>query len=95
MKMYSLEVTNKFKKDFKLCIKRGLPIIKIQEAMRLLQETGELPEEYRPHKLTGNYSGKWECHINGRNSDWLLVWEQNDTTLTLLMLRTGSHSDLF
>ncbi|MBD5292689.1 MAG: type II toxin-antitoxin system mRNA interferase toxin, RelE/StbE family [Bacteroides sp.] len=46
-------------------------------------------------KLSGNYAGQWECHINGRNSDWLLVWEQNDNALTLLMIRTGSHSDLF
>lgn len=94
MSIYTLEVTNKFKKDFKRCIKRGLPIEKIQEAMRLLQSTGTLPDEYRPHKLVGEYVGKWECHINGRNSDWLLVWDQNDTDLILLMLRTGSHSDI-
>ncbi len=95
MSKYSLEVTNKFKKDFKRCIKRGLPIIKIQEAMRLLEMNGSLPDDYRPHKLTGDLAGKWECHINGRNSDWLMVWEQNDTSLTLLILRSGSHSDLF
>ena len=34
----------------------------------------------------------WEAHIE---SDWLLIWEQNDTELTLLMLTTGTHSDLF
>ena len=95
MNKYSLEVTNKFKKDFRQCIKRGLPIIKLQEAMRLLEKNGTLPPEYRPHKLSGDYAGRWECHINGRNSDWLLVWEQNDPQLTLLMLRTGSHADLF
>ena len=27
--------------------------------------------------------------------DWLLVWEQNDDELTLLMLTTGTHSDVF
>ncbi len=95
MRRYTLEVTNQFKKDFKRCIKRGLPIPKIMEAMRLLENTGSLPAEYKPHKLSGDYGGKWECHINGRNSDWLLIWDQNDTSLTLLMLRTGSHSDLF
>ncbi|MCM1519818.1 MAG: type II toxin-antitoxin system YafQ family toxin [Lachnoclostridium sp.] len=95
MNKYTIEVSNRFKKDFKLCIKRGLPIEKIQEAMHLLQETGSLPPEYKPHKLSGKYAGKWECHINGHNSDWLMVWEQNDNTLTLLFLRTGSHSDIF
>ena len=34
----------------------------------------------------------WECHIE---PDWLLVWEQNDTELTLLMIETGTHSDIF
>lgn len=95
MTKYTLEVTNKFKKDFRRCIKRGLPIIKLQEAMRLLENTGTLPPEYRLHKLSGDYDGRWECHINGRNSDWLLVWDQNDTILTLLMLRTGTHADIF
>ncbi len=95
MSKYSLEVTNQFKKDFKRCIKRGLPVEKIKTAMKLLESTGSLPPEYRPHKLVGQYAGKWECHIGGQNSDWLMVWDQNDTELTLLMLRTGSHSDIF
>ena len=51
-----------------------------------------LPKEYKPHKLSGNRLGQWECHIK---PDWLLVWEQNDNKLTLLMLNTGTHSDIF
>lgn len=92
---YVIKVSSKFKKDFKRCIKRGLPMGEIQDAMRILARTGILPDEYRPHRLTGDYAGKWECHINGRNSDWLMVWDQNDAELTLLMLRTGTHSDIF
>ena len=95
MSKYTLEVSTKFKKDFRRCMKRGLNMEKIQEAMLILSETGTLPPEYRPHKLVGDYAGMWECHISGPNSDWLMVWAQNDTELTLLMLRTGSHSDLF
>lgn len=67
----------------------------IKETMRILEETGTLPDEYRPHKLTGNHCGEWECHIGGRNSDWIMVWAQNDFELTLLMLRTGLHTDIF
>ena len=54
-----------------------------------LYQTHTIPTNYR------RYAGKWECHIGGRNSDWLMVWEQNDTELTLLMLRTGSHADIY
>lgn len=83
------------KKDYKRLKKRGLPLEKLKEAIRILSETGTLPLEYRPHKLGGDYAGKWECHIGGPNSNWLMVWGQNDTELTLLMLRTGTHSDIY
>ncbi len=33
-----------------------------------------------------------ECHIQ---PDWLLVWQQDDEQLTLLLIDTGTHSDLF
>lgn len=90
--MYSVEYTKRFEKDVKRCVKRGLDISKLQTAANLLAETGTLPIQYRPHKLTGNYAGCWECHIE---PDWLLVWEQDDFKLTLLFLHTGTHSDIF
>ena len=89
--MYTLLYTNKFDKDVKRCVKRGLNIAKLQEATRLLAENGSLPLQYRPHKLSGDYVGCWECHIE---PNWLMIWQQNDTQLTLLFLRTGTHSDL-
>ncbi len=92
---YSLDYAGSFKKDYKRLKKRGLPLHLLREAIEILVKTGTLPEKYRPHKLEGKYKGKWECHINGKNSDWLMVWDQNDFELTLLMLRTGSHSDIF
>ena len=64
----------------------------LKNVMSLLAQSGNLPDKYKPHKLSGKYSGCWECHIK---PDWLLVWEQNDTVLTLLFLYTGTHSDLF
>ena len=95
MMAYSINYAGSFKKDYKRLKKRGLPLDMMEEAVSILAQTGSLPSEYSPHKLVGKYAGKWECHIGGRNSDWLMVWDQNDTTLTLLMLRTGSHSDIF
>ena len=90
--MYSVEYTKRFERDVKRCVKRGLNIAKLQVAATILAETGSLPIQYRPHKLTGNYAGCWECHIE---PDWLLVWEQDDMKLTLLFLHTGTHSDMF
>lgn len=65
---------------------------KLREAVKMLASTGALPEKYRPHKLQGNHAGEWEAHIA---PDWLITWEQNDDELILLMLSTGTHSDLF
>ena len=90
--MYSVDYTNRFKKDLKRCVKRGLDISKIIEAVKLLESKGQLPAKYKPHKLVGDRQGQWECHIQ---PDWLMVWEQNDMELTLLFLQTGTHADLF
>lgn len=90
--MYSIDYSNRFKKDLKRCKKRGLDISLIQDAIKILAATGTLPEQYRPHKLSGNMQGLWECHIE---PDWLMIWQQNDKELILLFLQTGTHSDLF
>ena len=90
--MYSIDYTKRFNKDLKRCMKRGLDLQLIHEAIALLRATGTLPMKYRPHKLSGDKNGQWECHIQ---PDWLMTWEQNDTQLTLLFLQTGTHSDLF
>lgn len=90
--MYTIERTNSFKKAFKRCVKRGLDISLFETAINILVETGTLPKKYRPHKLSGQYRELWECHIS---QDWLLIWSQNDETLTLILIDTGSHSDIF
>ncbi|MBQ0053390.1 MAG: type II toxin-antitoxin system YafQ family toxin [Bacteroidales bacterium] len=49
--MYSINFTNRFKKDLKLCQKRGLDLSHIQEAISILAESGTLPV-----KFTGTHS---------------------------------------
>ena len=90
--MYSINYSNRFNKDLKRCKKRGLDIQLIKDAVALLAKTGTLPAQYRPHKLVNQNVDTWECHIQ---PDWLMIWQQNDTELTLLFLQTGTHSDLF
>lgn len=89
---YVISTTRQFERSLKKCLKRGLPIEKFKTVVRILAEQGSLPSKYKPHKLSGTYSGCWECHIQ---PDWLLIWEQNDTGLCMLLIDTGSHSDLF
>ena len=90
--MYSVIYTGQFKKSLKKCVKRGLDLKVFTDTLDLLQEKGMLPQEYKPHKLVGEYAGCWECHMQ---PDWLLIWRQNDLELELILVDTGSHSDLF
>jgi mRNA interferase YafQ len=90
--MYTIAFTNQYNRNVKLCVKRGYEISLLEETVSLLEETGQLPVTYRPHKLSGKYQNCWECHIQ---SDWLLLWMQDDEDMILLLLATGTHSDLF
>lgn len=89
---YEIERTTKFKKDYKLAIKRGLDPNLLLKAIEILANGEQLPKEYNDHSLKGNYTGYRECHIE---SDWLLVYKINENVLILTLYRTGSHSDLF
>ena len=90
--MYKLNTTKQFEKDYKLCKKRGLNLDLINRVFGLLEQSGTLPAKYKPHKISGHYSGFLECHIQG---DWLLVWEKDEDKKEILLTRTGTHSDLF
>ena len=90
--MYEIVYTGQFKKSLKLCVRRGLDIHQFITVLDILQKDGILPPEYFSHKLQGKYKGCWECHIN---PDWLMVWRQDDKQLQLILVDTGTHSDLF
>jgi mRNA interferase YafQ len=90
--VYLIKTSNKFEKDFVRCVKRNYQIDSLGKVVELLEINGKLPQNYRPHLLSGNYTGFWECHIK---SNWLLIWRQNDKTRVIELVRTGTHSDLF
>lgn len=89
---YEVGFSHKFKKDVKRCGKRDYEMSLLNKAMELLRQEGELPAKYESHKLGGNYKGRWECHIK---SDWLLIWQQDESKKEIYLERTGTHSDLF
>lgn len=90
--MLKIRYTNKFKKDFKTVIKRGYNSKKFEAIITLLVQCKPLPEKNKDHNLTGNWEGFRECHIE---PDWLLIYKVENDILTLTLMRTGTHSDLF
>jgi mRNA interferase YafQ len=90
--MYEVEYTNSFKKHYKRIQKRGYDVSLLFQLMEQLMEQGFVDNSYKPHKLSGNYSGYWECHLQ---PDWLLIWEINKQEKRIVLHYTGTHSDLF
>ena len=85
-------LTSQFKKDYKMAIKRNLPIEKLDTLIDLLASDDILPEQYKDHALSGNWYGFRECHIL---PNWLLIYRITSNNLILTLSRTGSHSDVF
>ncbi len=93
--MFILKPTNQFKKDAKKVIKRASKNLGlIEDFLEKLQDKGAsgIEKKYRPHKLTGNYKGNWEAHIN---PDLLIIWFEITEENEIVLLRLGTHSDLF
>jgi len=91
--MPKLEIfpTNTYKKDLRRCAKRGWDLGLLDEIVDTLQNQEQLPDKYHDHALTGDRDGIRDCHIK---ADWVLLYEIKGNQLRLLLLETGSHSDL-
>ena len=89
---YELILTGKFKKSLKLARKRGLDLKLLDKVVTMLQNDIPLEEKYRDHELKEKYQGFRECHIQ---PDWLLIYLKENDVLTLTLVDTGTHADLF
>lgn len=89
---YTVKWTSRFKKQYKMMMKRGEDIGLLDSVIRKLAAGEPLPSEYHDHILVGEYAGFHECHIR---PDWLLIYDCDDDVLVLTLFRTGAHSDLF
>lgn len=88
--MLDVRYSTKFKKDFKLCARRGYDLALLQSVIDTLRIPAPLPKKNKDHTLTGDWVGYQECHVL---PDWLLIYRVVGDELQLA--RTGTHSDLF
>jgi len=86
--MRTIERSTAFKRDFK---KHGDINTALIEVLYKLISNEDLPGKYRDHSLSGDWSGYRECHVK---PDLLLIYSKPDED-TLLLVRLGSHSELF
>jgi mRNA interferase YafQ len=90
--MREVILTSSFKKDYKR-LKRSArhDMGELQVVVEQLSNgKPPLDQKYCDHSLIGNLNDCRECHIR---PDWLLIYRLNENDLVLV--RTGSHSDLF
>ena len=89
--MKELKATSQFKKDLKRYQNQPKKIEKLKVVLGYLQQGTAIPQEYKPHRLLGNFKDYMECHIE---SDTLLIWFDENTNVVKL-IRLGTHSELF
>ena len=92
--VYKVTATNAFKKELKVIKKRNKDLLKLKKVVDSLANGELLEEKYKDHQLvnTSRFKNCRECHIE---PDWLLVYRINNNELILVLVETGSHSDLF
>lgn len=89
--MKNIYYSGKAKKDLKKYRNNEKLMKALLKVLGYLANGQDVPSEYRPHKLTGNYKGCMECHVG---NDFLLIWIDPDNE-TIEVVRIGSHSELF
>lgn len=94
---YKIKYSTQFKKSLKKITKQGKKIDELKEVIDKLADGKELDTTYNNHKLKNDkyYKDCWECHLGSTRSDWLLIYQYDNEKLILLMVNTGSHSELF
>ncbi|MCC8102443.1 MAG: type II toxin-antitoxin system YafQ family toxin [Lachnospiraceae bacterium] len=90
--MYTVKFTTAYKKSYKLMKKRGLDISLLDDVVDKLRQGKQLDEKHHDHELSGKFAGFRECHVK---PDWLLVYLIENDILTLTLVDTGTHSDIF
>jgi mRNA interferase YafQ len=91
---YRVVLTTIFKKELKVLRKRNKNIEEMHKVIDDIAAGKVLDTKYKDHQLINDkkIANCRECHIE---PDWLLIYKIDNKELILLLVETGSHSDLF
>lgn len=91
---YKIVATSLFKKELKIIKKRSKQLEKLKTVIYCIANGENLDIKYKDHALVNStrFKNCRECHIE---PDWLLVYRIDNNEFILLLVETGSHSDLF
>lgn len=90
--MFNLKYSSRFKKDLKLYRHDKAILLELEKVLNILMRGEALPAKNINHRLVGEFRNCFECHIR---PDVLLIYKIEKLEITILLLRIGSHSQLF
>ena len=67
-------------------------LLEIGKIVDLLAADAPLPPKYRDHALHNDWEDCRDCHVR---PDVVLIYQKTADGLVLLLLRIGSHSEVF
>jgi len=90
--MFLLKFSSRFKKDLKPYKHDKKFLLELGKILDILAKGKNLPDKNLNHPLIGEFKGCFEYHIK---PDILLIYKIEKSELIILLLRVGSHSNLF
>lgn len=90
--MFLLKFSSRFKKDLKSYKHDKIFLIELEKVLDILAKGRDLPDKNLNHPLIGEFKGCFECHVK---PNILLIYKIEQSDLIVLLLRIGSHSNLF
>jgi len=90
--MFLLKFSSRFKKDLKPYKYDKVFLVELEKVLDILVKGKDLPDKNLNHPLIGEFKGCFECHIK---PDIILIYKIEKSELIVLLLRVGSHSNLF
>ena len=90
---YQIKYTKEFKKSIKKITKQGKKIDKLLTVIDKLSKRVPLEIKYHDHALYNDsrFQNCRDCHIE---PDWVLIYKYLDENLILLLVNTGSQSEV-
>lgn len=92
-----LDYSLQFKKDYSRLKRSGQYNVNkiktlLDEVITCFIDGKPLPRKYRDHSLKGEWNECRECHLQG---DLLLIYLIDTIENVIILIRLGSHSELF
>ena len=89
---FEIRTSSRYRRSVRQLKKSKKNLDKLQTVINLLASGTVLPRKYCDHALKGNLHTHRVCHIS---PDWLLMYQKDKDALLLLLVRTGSHEEMF